>query len=175
MTSLSRFPICFAFLCLLAASGLSAKDKMIDLTVVGEGSDFKLQFLNSECSDTSKEKGCIEAEKGNSPMLKWELDSLGETYWMLTRLQFSADGENWGDSNFPLADCTMKAFELEERDQYTGNASAAMISGNGRKIHIKNRNEEECQTYYRIYAMPKAGGMEINSDPIIDNRGGGTP
>jgi hypothetical protein len=108
-------------------------------------------------------------------MIKWELDSHGETYWMLTRLQFSADGEHWGDSNFPLADCTVKAFELEERDQFTGNASSAMITGNGRKIHIKNRNEEVCQTYYRIYAMPKAGGMEINSDPMIDNRGGGTP
>jgi len=175
MTKFVFKAMCVSLISVLASPGVMAADKMIDLTVVGSGTDFKLQFLNSECEDESKEKGCIEAEYGNSPMIKWELDSHGETYWMLTRLQFSADGEHWGDSNYPLADCTVKAFELEERDQFTGNASSAMITGNGRKIQIRNRNEEVCQTYYRIYAMPKAGGMEINSDPMIDNRGGGTP
>jgi hypothetical protein len=123
------------------------------------------------------ENGCIEIGKGDSPMLHWELDSIGETYWMLTRLQFSADGENWGDSKFPLQDCTVKSFELESRDQFTGNAASAMITGNGRQVKIMNHNEEACRTYYRIYAMPKAGGMEIHSDtrPVINNMGGGKP
>jgi hypothetical protein len=69
----------------------------------------------------------------------------------------------------------MKAFALEDRDRYTGNASSAMITGNGRKLQVRDRNEEPCQTHYRIYAMPRAGGIEINSDPMIDNKGGGTP
>lgn len=177
MIGVTRSTICLALFLAFASTGLSAQDKMIDLTVVGSGSDFKLQFLSSDCTDGKMENGCIETETGDSRMLHWELDSIGETYWMLTRLQFSADGENWGDSKFPLQDCTVNDFELEARDQFTGNAASAMITGNGRQIKIMNHNAEACQTYYRIYAMPKAGGMEIHSDtrPVIYNRGAGKP
>ena len=148
-----------------------ADDKRIDLKVISEGAGFKMEFLNSECADRPNEKGCIEAEKGKSPMLMWELDAGSEQYWMLTRLQFSVDGTHWGDSTHPLADCTMAAFALEERDRYTGNASSAMVTGNGRKLQIRNRNDDPCQTWYRLYAMPRVGGAEIDSDPMIDNRG----
>jgi hypothetical protein len=165
-----------ALLTTLVSPSLSAQDKLIDLTVVGSGSDFKIQFLNSSCSDKAQEVGCIEVQKGESGTLIWELDSMGETYWMLTRFQFSADGVNWGDSRFPLHACNVKNFNLEARDQFTGNAASAMITGNSRKIMINNSNEEECQTHYRIYAMPKAGGMEIHSDsvPMISSPGGGS-
>ena len=105
MTRNTRVSAFLAALLLLLSSGLMPNDKMIDMTVVGSGSDFKLQFLTSECEDETKEKGCIEVERGNSPMMVWELDGNGETYWMLTRLQFSADGQHWGDSAYPLADC----------------------------------------------------------------------
>jgi hypothetical protein len=152
-----------------------AADKQIDLTVFSQGSDFKMQFLNSECQDRPQENGCIEAEHGSSPVLQWELDPASEQYWLLTRLQFSADGVHWGDSAHPLADCTMQAFELEERDRYSGDASSAMVTGNGRKLQIRDRNEEVCQTHYRIHAMPRVGGAEIDSDPLIDNRGGANP
>lgn len=157
------------------AVAAEAEDPWIDLAVVSEGSDFKIRFLNSACKERPNELGCVEAVHGSSPLLRWEIDSASEQYWMLTRLQFSADGEHWGDPAFPLADCTMKAFALEDRDRYTGNASSAMITGNGRKVQIRDRNEEPCQTWYRIYAMPRAGGIEINSDPMIDNKGGGNP
>jgi len=159
--------LCFALLICLASPAVLANEKLIDMTVVGSGSDFRLEFLNSECSDKTQQNGCIEVKKGESTTLVWELDVMGETYWMLTRLQFSADGQNWGDSRFPLPDCAVRAFTLEDRDQFTGNAASAMITGNSRKILIQNLNEEECRIYYRIYAMPKAGGMEIASDPMI--------
>lgn len=175
MIRMTRLTPAFVLLACLASPALLAKEKLIDMTVVGSGSNFKLEFLDSACSDKNAGNGCVEVEKGSSPMLNWELDVNGETYWMLTRLQFSADGENWGNSRFPLNDCSVKDFELEARDQFTGNAASAMITGNGRKVRIMNRNTENCQTYYRIYAMPKAGGMEIYSDarPMISNAGGG--
>jgi hypothetical protein len=177
MIGVVRSTVCLALLLTLASPSLSAKDKMIDMTVVGSGSDFKIEFLTSLCPDREQDHGCVELAQGESAMLNFELDSMGETYWMLTRFQFSADGENWGDSKFPLQDCTVKDFKLEARDQFTGNAASAMITGNGRTIKIKDVNAEACQTYYRIYAMPKAGGMEIHSDarPMIINMGGGKP
>lgn len=177
MTRVTRFTLSCAVLMGLASSAVSAKDKLIDLTVVGSGSDFKLQFLNSACSGDAPQSGCVEVEKGESATLIWELDSIGETYWMLTRFQFSADGVNWGDSNFPLPACSVGNFGLEARDQFTGNAASAMITGNSRKVLLQNGNQETCQVYYRIYAMPKAGGMEIHSDtvPMVSNQGGGTP
>jgi hypothetical protein len=175
MTRVALRCMCCALLAGLASPALLAKDPLIDLTVVGSGSDFKLQFLESACSEKAAPQGCIEVEKGESATLGWELDSIGETYWMLTRFQFSADGVNWGDSKFPLPDCSVGNFSLEARDQFTGNAASAMITGNGRKILLPNGNQEACQLYYRIYAMPKAGGMEIHSDPVpvITNHGGG--
>lgn len=178
MIRITRSQVLFALCALLASSAVLAKEKLVDLTVVGSGSDFKLQFLNAACADKKAENGCVEVEQGaTTPMLNWELDSMGETYWMLTRLQFSADGVNWGDSNFPLPDCAVQVFALEARDQFTGNAASAMITGNGRKVRIPNHNTAACQAYYRIYAMPKAGGMEIHSEatPMITNHGGGQP
>jgi len=176
MTRLLRLTSAVVLLACLSSPALSAKEKLLDMTVVGSGSNFKLQFLNSGCSENT-ENGCVEVEKGSASMLTWELDVNGETYWMLTRFQFSADGENWGNSRFPLGDCAVTNFELEARDQFTGNAASAMITGNGRKVRIMDRNIESCQIYYRIYAMPKAGGMEIHSDarPMISSMGGGKP
>lgn len=175
MISTTRLLAVFALSACLASPCLFAKEKMVDLTVVGSGSDFRLQFLNAACADKKAENGCVQVEQGDAPVLNWELDSIGETYWMLTRLQFSADGQNWGDSKFPLPECAVKVFGLEARDQFTGNAASAMITGNGRMVKVPNHNTEACQVYYRIYAMPKAGGMEIHSDatPMISNQGGG--
>ncbi len=177
MIRVTGFTVCCTLLMAIASPAVLAKDTLIDLTVVGSGSDFKLQFLNSACSDKAQQNGCIEVQKGDSAAHIWELDSMGETYWMLTRFQFSADGVNWGDSKFPLPACSVPNFNLEARDQFTGNAASAMITGNGRKILLDNGNQEACQVHYRIYAMPKAGGMEIHSDPVpmISNQGGGTP
>ena len=177
MIRMTRFTLGFVLMACLASPGLSANEQLIDMTVVGSGSSFKLQFLDTMCSDKNAENGCVEVKTGSTPMLNWELDVNGETYWMLTRLQFSADGENWGNSRFPLKDCSVKNFELEARDQFTGNAASAMITGNGRIVRVPNLNIETCQTYYRIYAMPKAGGMEIHSDarPMITNAGGAKP
>ena len=177
MIRTTRSLVLFTLSACLASPSLLASEKLVDLTVVGSGSDFKLQFLNAACADKKAENGCVEVEQGVTPMLNWELDSMGETYWMLTRLQFSADGVNWGDSNFPLPDCAVPVFALEARDQFTGNAASAMITGNGRKVRIPNHNTEACEVHYRIYAMPKAGGMEIHSEaaPIITNHGGGQP
>jgi hypothetical protein len=177
MTRVALRSTCCALLASLASPFVLAKDPLIDLTVVGSGSEFKLQFLEAHCSEDSAPAGCIEIAEGQSTTLAWELDSIGETYWMLTRFQFSADGVNWGDSKFPLPDCSVGNFSLEARDQFTGNAASAMITGNGRKVLLPNGNQQPCQLYYRIYAMPKAGGMEIHSDtiPIITNHGGGKP
>ncbi len=177
MIEVARFSVCLVLLLAFASPDLSAKDRMVDLTVVGSGSDFKIEFLTSLCPDKEQDHGCVELSQGESAMLHFELDSMGETYWMLTRFQFSADGQNWGDSKFPLPDCAVKNFELEARDQFTGNAASAMITGNSRMIKIMNSNADPCQTFYRIYAMPKAGGMEIHSDarPMIKNSGGGKP
>jgi hypothetical protein len=177
MIQTARFLKLLALSACLTSPLVSAKEKIIDLTVVGSGSDFKLQFLSAACENKQAENGCVEVAQGDESMLNWELDSIGETYWMLTRLQFSADGENWGDSKFPLPQCAVEVFALEARDQFTGNAASAMITGNGRMVRIPNNNTEACQAYYRIYAMPKAGGMEISSDarPLITNHGGGQP
>lgn len=177
MIRLTRFIPAFVLLACFASPALSAKGQLIDMTVVGSGNNFRLQFLDTLCADKNAEHGCVEVGKGSAPMLTWELDVNGETYWMLTRFQFSADGLNWGNSRFPLPDCAVKNFKLEDRDQFTGNAASAMITGNGRKAKIRNRNIESCQVYYRIYAMPKAGGMEIHSDamPMITSMGGGKP
>lgn len=158
---------------LAGASAVEGADKQVDLTVVSGEAGYKLEFLNSECAGRPDEKGCIEADHGNSPVLKWELDRASGADWMLTRLQFSPDGDHWGEAGHPLQDCTMEAFALETGDRDTGIASTAMVTANGRKLQIRDRNQAPCSTHYRLYAMPRAGGAEIDSDPVIDNRGGG--
>lgn len=162
-----------ALLALIVAAPLAAQDKHIDVSVEPNGSGYKLRFLNSECSDRPSEMGCIMAEHGTSPNISWRISGAGAGQWVFTRLQFSADGYSWGDPSRPLAECTVEDFALSENDRYSGNASTAQVTANGAMLMIRDRNRNECRTHYRIYAMPVGGGMEIDSDPIIDNRGGG--
>jgi hypothetical protein len=150
-----------------------AQDKHIDVTVRQEGAVHKLVFLNSECPDRAGEMGCVMADHGNSPNISWQLDDAGSADWILSRLQFSPDGSNWGDPSHPLTNCTVEDFRLTESDRSTGLASSAQIVSNGRMLKIRDGNRNVCVTHYRLYAMPRAGGMEIDSDPVIDNRGGG--
>ena len=150
---------------------LLAADKHIDLTVYPNGTSHKMRFNNSECPGNLQDKGCIEVLRGNSPMISWRLDSASNEDWKLTRLQFSPDGQHWNDANYKLEDCTMEAFEVEEADRTTGNAKKVSIVANGRQLQIRDTNREECNTYYKLFAEPRAGGAEINSDPVIKNRG----
>lgn len=168
-----------AFLCLavlLAGFCLhaQAQDKHIDVAVDQQGGVFKLVFLNSECPDRQGEKGCIQAAQGSSPNLSWELDSAGNGEWVFTRLQFSPDGVHWGEPSYPLQPCTMDDFGLAPGDAGSGDASTARVLANGKRVQIKDHNRNVCTTHYRIYAAPRDGGAEIDSDPVIDNRGGGT-
>ena len=148
---------------------LFAADKHIDLTVYHNGTSDKMRFDNSECPASPQDKGCIEVLRGKSPMISWELDSASNQDWKLTRLQFSNDGQHWGDN--PLQDCTMVAFGLKDNDKVTGIASTASVVANGRLLKIRDINREACTTYYKLFAEPRDGGAEINSDPVIKNRG----
>ena len=62
-------------------------------------------------------------------------------------------------------------------DDKTGKASSAEVVANGRLLKIRDNNDrndsndEDCTTYYKLFAEPRAGGDEINSDPVITNRG----
>ena len=152
-----------------------AENKQIDLKIMQVEGKSKIQFTNSACSDKPDEKGCVEADYGNAPILMWELDKDSNKEWQLARMQFSPDGEHWGDPAYPLADCSVKAFDLTPGDKSSGIASTARVEANGRMLQIFDRNEEVCMTHYKIFAMPRAGGPEIDSDPMIDNRGGGNP
>lgn len=148
-----------------------AADKHIDVNVYHDGTEYKLGFDNSECPNRPNDKGCVEADYGNSPMISWELNS----DWELTRMQFSPDGQHWGDSGYPLKDCTVDDFGLSESDRSTGNASTANVVSNGKRLQIRDKNVNECTTHYKLFAQPRAGGTEINSDPVIENRGGSNP
>jgi hypothetical protein len=150
-----------------------AEDKHVDVTVRQEGGVNKLVFLNSECPDRPNESGCVTADRGNSPNISWQLDSSAAGAWVFSRLQFSPDGVHWGDPSHPLKDCTVSDFGLDEASRGTGHVSSAQILGNGRMLQIHDANRDTCTTHYRLYAAPAGGGMEIDSDPIIDNRGGG--
>jgi hypothetical protein len=150
---------------------LFAQDKHIDLTVYQNGTGYKMGFSNSECPGSPQDKGCIEAEHGNSPVISWELDSAAGQDWELTRLQFSPDGQHWGDAGYPLQDCTVDDFRLSDADRNSGNASSANVVANGRRLQIHDLNNNACTTHYKLFARPRAGGAEINSDPVIKNRG----
>lgn len=150
-----------------------AQDKHIDVSVQQQGAGYKLVFLNSECPDRPQEKGCVEAAPGSSPNISWELDDASSGAWVFSRLQFSPDGAHWGDPGHPLADCTMEDFNLAPGDRVSGEASTAKPIANGKRLMIKDDNANACRTHYRLYAKPLGGGAEIDSDPIIDNRGGG--
>jgi len=156
--------LCLAF----AGPGLVfAQDKHLNLSVVQN----KLVFNNSECPNRPHEMGCVEAPRGSSPNISWELDGQSSQEWALSRLQFSPNGSNWGDPQSPLADCTMEDFGLSPGDRGTGYASSAKVIANGQKMMIRDDNYNECVTHYMIFARHRSSGQEINSHPIIDNRG----
>ena len=150
---------------------LFAQDKHIDLTVYSNGAGYKMGFSNSECPGSAHEMGCIDVEHGNSPIISWELDSASGQDWELTRLQFSPDGQNWGITGHPLQGCTVNDFQLSEADRNSGNASSAQVVANGRRLQIRDLNANVCTTHYKLFARPRNGGPEINSDPVIKNRG----
>ena len=106
---------------------LFAQDKHVDLTVYHNGTAYKMGFSNSECPESPQDKGCIDVEHGNSPMISWELDATSDQEWELTRLQFSPDGQHWGDASYPLQGCTVDDFRLSDTDRDTGDASSANV------------------------------------------------
>ena len=148
-----------ATLLVFAFGSAQAADKHINVTVSGN----KLVFQNSECPDRPSEMGCITAEYGNSPMISWELTGPGSEQWQFSGLGFGPT---------PLQDCTVADFGLSEDDRRTGQASSAQIVANGKRVQIRDHNRNQCITQYTLRAV-SSGGMEIDSDPIIDNRGGG--
>jgi hypothetical protein len=148
-----------------------AQDKHIDAEIRPEGDGYKLVFLNSECPERPNENGCVMAARGTSPNISWELTGEGADQWTFTRLQFSGDGVHWGETGHPLPDCTMEDFDLAPADRESGNASTARVVANGKRLQILDRNINVCLTHYRLYAAPRAGGPEIDSDPVVDNRG----
>jgi hypothetical protein len=152
-----------------------AQDKHIDVSVVSTGGGYKLVFNNSECPARPNDRGCIQPDFGTSPNLSWELDRDSASDWQLTHLRFSPNGVNWGDPQFPLADCTVQDFGLNPDDRNSGWASTARPTANGQKLMIKNKNVNRCQTHYLLQAQHRSNGQTIDSDPIIDNTGGGHP
>ena len=160
------------FLLVCPAAG-QAQDKHIDVTVETTGGVSKLVFTNSECPDRPNELGCIQPEFGSSPNLSWELDRESAEEWMLSSLRFSPDGVNWGDPQHPLADCTVQDFGLDPADRVSGWASTARPTANGQKMMIKNKNQNRCQTHYILSARHRDRDEVIDSDPVIDNTGGG--
>jgi hypothetical protein len=152
-----------------------AQDKHIDVTVKTVGGVSKLIFTNSECPGRPNELGCIQPDFGTSPNLSWELDHDSAQEWMLSGLQFSPDGTHWGDPQYPLADCTMQDFALDPEDRESGSASTVRPAANGQKLMIKNKNVNRCQTHYSLSARHRDRDQVIDSDPVIDNTGGGRP
>ena len=148
-----------------------AQDKHIDVSVVPSGGAFKLVFNNSECADSPSEKGCVFADRGTQPMISWELTGDLAGQWQFTRLQMSPDGIHWGDAAYPLQDCTVDDFNLTAADRVSGAASSAQVVANGQRAHIRDNNQNVCETYYRLYAAPVNGGGEIDSDPMVRNGG----
>ena len=165
----------WALVALAVCGPAQAQDKHIDVAVQEQGGVFKLVFLNSACPERPNERGCIEAGHGSSPVLSWGLDAASSAEWSFTRLQFSPDGAHWGDPGHPLQDCTVQDFNLAPDDAQTGLASTARVIADGKRMQIKNDNVNVCTTHYKLVAARRDGGGEIDSDPIIDNRGGGNP
>ena len=156
---------------LVLCGDILAQDKHIDVEVKQSGGTYKLEFRNSECWDLPNDKGCVFADKGSQPIISWELVGDLATQWQFSRLQMSPDGNHWGDSGYPLADCTVADFNLAEADRVSGAASSAQIVANGRRLQIRDNNQNVCDTHYRLYAVPVNGGPEIDSDPRIRNGG----
>lgn len=165
----------WVLLALAVGGHAQAQDKHIDVTVQEQGGVYKLVFLNSACPERPNERGCIEAGHGSSPNISWQLDDDSSREWSFVRLQFSPDGVHWGDPGYPLADCTMTDFRLAPEDRQTGLASTARVVADGKRMQIKDDNVNECTTHYKLFAARRDGSGEIDSDPIIVNRGGGNP
>ena len=165
----------WALLALAVGGQAQAQDKHIDVTVQEQGGIFKLVFLNSACPERPNERGCIEAGHGSSPNISWQLDDDSSREWSFVRLQFSPDGVHWGDPGHALADCTMSDFRLAPEDRQTGLASTAREVADGKRMQVKDDNVKVCETHYKLFAARRDGSGEIDSDPIIVNRGGGNP
>lgn len=159
-------------LCMLLPVSAWAQNPHIDLSVTGSGDSAKIQFLNSACPQEPGNRGCVELGHGMQNHISWELDQDSwQAGWRLTALFFSPDGDHWGDSGYPLSDCTMEDFELPPGDRYTGQASTAEIRAGGKRLRIRDQNYNVCNTWYRIFAT-NSNGDQADSDPIIKNRGG---
>lgn len=144
---------------LAVSESLLAQDKHIDVSVNGN----KLVFQNSECPDRPQEMGCVTAEYGSSPVISWELTGPGSEQWSFSGLRFGPT---------PLQECTVNGFGLSDADRQSGAASTAQIVANGKRLQIRDRNTSECITHYTLSAV-SGDGRQIDSDPVIDNRGGG--
>lgn len=165
----------WVLLALAVCGQAQAQDRHIDVTVQKQGDVYKLVFLNSECPERPNDRGCIEAGHGSSPNISWELDGDSSREWSFVRLLFSPDGAHWGDPGHPLQDCTMNDFRLAPDDRQTGLASTARVVADGKRTQIKDDNVNVCETHYRLVAARRDGSGEIDSDPLIVNRGGGNP
>lgn len=149
-----------------------AQNPHIDLSVSGSGDSAKIQFLNSACPQEPGNRGCVELGHGMQNHISWELDQDSwQAGWRLAALFFSPDGSHWGENGYPLNDCTMEDFELVDGDRHTGQASSAVVVANGKRLRIWDKNENVCDTWYRIFATNN-NGDQADSDPIIKNRGG---
>jgi hypothetical protein len=65
----------------------------------------------------------------------------------------------------------MADFRLSGGDSKSGKASSAKVVANGSRLQIHDLNNNACTTHYKLFARPRDGGAEINSDPVIKNRG----
>lgn len=146
-----------AALAMLAAGPVVAQDKHINVGVQGD----KLVFLNSECPERPQDMGCVLADKGESPVISWRLDGSVSPDWTFVGLRFAP---------VPLQTCTVEAFNLTDSDQQSGEASTARIVAGGRQVQIHDRNNVPCTTQYTLTAR-SSDGTEIDSDPVIENRG----
>lgn len=144
---------------MLLCNAAFAQDKHINVSVQGN----KLVFQNSECPDRPGELGCVMAEHGSSPMISWELTGPGTEQWRFSGLGFSPT---------PLQDCTVADFGLSEADRQSGAASTARVIAGGKRLQIRDLNRNVCVTQYTLSAVSD-DGRQIDSDPVIDNRGGG--
>lgn len=144
---------------MLLCNAAFAQDKHIDVSVQGN----KLVFLNSECPDRPGEAGCVLAEHGSSPVISWELTGPGTEQWRFSELRFSPT---------PLQECTVDDFGLSAADRQSGLASTAQVVAGGKRLQIRDHNRNVCITQYTLSAVSD-DGRQIDSDPVIDNRGGG--
>lgn len=95
-------------------------------------------------------------------MISWELIGPGSEGWTFIALEFNP---------VPLQQCTVEDFGLSDSDRRTGSASTAQIVSNGKRLQIRDRNRNVCESRYTLIAV-SSDGMEIDLDPVIRNGGG---